>query len=52
VRTDLRDVSVLVYYLIRPGVKEQDRKHLEFWEQYFKFQGAEMEPMKKVFGDK
>jgi hypothetical protein len=52
VRTDLKDVSVLVYYLVRPGVKEQDPKHLEFWEQYFKFQGAEMEPVKKVFGDK
>ena len=52
VRTDLRDVSVLVYYLVRPGVKEQDRKHLDFWEQYFRFQGAEMEPVKKVFGDK
>jgi hypothetical protein len=52
VRSNLKDVSVLVYYLVRPGVKEQDPKHLEFWGQYFRFQGAEMEPVKKVFGDK
>jgi hypothetical protein len=52
VRADLKGVSVLVYYLVRPGVKEQDRKHLEFWEAYFHFQGAEMEPVEKVFGDK
>jgi hypothetical protein len=52
VRSELRGVSVLVYYLVRPGVKEQDRKHLEFWEDYFHFSGAEMEPVEKVFGDK
>jgi hypothetical protein len=43
---------VLVFYLVRPGVKEQDGKHLEFWNDYFRFQGAEMEPVEKVFGDK
>jgi hypothetical protein len=52
VRADLKDVSVLVYYLVRPGVKEQDRDHVAFWEDYFRFQGADMEPMEKVFGDK
>jgi hypothetical protein len=52
VRSSLRGVSVLVYYLVRPEVKEQDSKHLQFWEDYFHFQGAEMEPVKKVFGDK
>jgi hypothetical protein len=52
VRTSLKGVSVLVYYLVRPGVKEQDRKHMDFWEDYFQFQGAEMEPVKMVFGDK
>jgi hypothetical protein len=52
VRSDLDEVSVLVYYLVRPGVKQQDRKHLEFWDDYFQFQGAEMEPVEKVFGDK
>jgi hypothetical protein len=52
VRADLKGVKVLVYYLVRPGVKEQDRKHLEFWEAYFHFQGADMEPVEKVFGDK
>jgi hypothetical protein len=52
VRSDLDDVSVLVYYLVRPGVKEQDQKHLQFWDDYFHFQGAEMEPVEKVFGDR
>ena len=52
VRSDLKGVSVLVYYLVRPGVKEQDRKHLAFWDEYFHFQGADMEPVKRVFGDK
>lgn len=52
VRSDLKGVSVLVHYLVRPDVKEQDRKHLEFWDAYFQFQGADMEPVEKVFGDK
>jgi hypothetical protein len=52
VRSDLKGVNVLVYYLVRPGVKEQDRKHLEFWDAYFHFQGADMEPVEKVFGDR
>jgi hypothetical protein len=52
VRADLNDVSVLVFYLVRPGVKEQDQKHIAFWDDYFDFQRAEMEPLEKVFGDK
>jgi hypothetical protein len=52
IRSDLKDVSVLVYYLVRPGVSEQDRKHIAFWDAYFKAQGADMEPVEKVFGDR
>jgi hypothetical protein len=52
VRTDLNDVSVLVFYLVRPEVKKQDPKHIEFWDDYFDFQRADMEPLEKVFGDK
>jgi hypothetical protein len=52
VRSDLKGVSVLVYYLVRPDVKQQDRKHLDFWDEYLEFQGAKLEPMEKVFGDK
>jgi hypothetical protein len=52
VRSELKGVNVLVYYLVRPDVEEQDRKHLEFWDAYFHFQGADMEPVEKVFGDK
>jgi hypothetical protein len=52
VRSDLEGVSVLVYYLVRPGVKEQDRKHIAFWDSYFQSQGADVESVDKVFGDK
>lgn len=52
VRSDLKDVSVVVYYLVRPKVKEQDWKHIAFWQDYFQFEGAKMEPLEKVFGDK
>jgi hypothetical protein len=52
VRSDLEGVSVLVYYLVRPGVAKQDGKHIAFWDSYFESQGAEMEPVEKVFGDK
>jgi hypothetical protein len=52
VRTDLTGVSVLLYYLVRPKVEGQGPKHIAFWEDYFRFEGAKMEPMEKVFGDK
>lgn len=52
VRADLEGVSVNIYYLARGGVAQQDRKHLGFWEDYFKSQGAEVESVDKVFGDK
>ncbi len=52
VRTDLSGVSVLIYYLVRPKVEEQDTKHIAFWGDYFRFEGAKMEPMEKVFGDR
>jgi hypothetical protein len=52
VRSDLRGVSVLIYYLVRPKVEAQDWKHIAFWGDYFQFEGAKMEPMEKVFGDK
>jgi len=52
VRSDLSGVSVLIYYLVRPKVEEQDAKHIAFWNDYFRFEGAKMEPMEKVFGDR
>ncbi|HEY0351675.1 MAG TPA: hypothetical protein VGC48_06105 [Gemmatimonadales bacterium] len=52
VRSDLSGVSVLLYYLVRPKVEDQGPKHIAFWEDYFRFEGAKMEPMEKVFGDK
>ena len=52
VRADLHDVSVYIYYLIRSDVATQSRFHLKFWEAYFRYQGAIVESLQKVFGDK
>ncbi len=52
VRSDLDGVSVLVFYLARPGVANQDRRHIAFWDEYFQSQGATMEAVERVFGDK
>jgi len=52
VRSDLDGVSVLMFYLIRSTAPKQTPEHLEFWRDYFRFQGAEIESVDKVFGDK
>jgi hypothetical protein len=52
VRADLRGVSVAIYYLARPGVGKQGRRHLGFWDAYFRFQGARVESAVGVFGDR
>jgi hypothetical protein len=52
VRSDLNGVSVLLYYLARPTVKEQDREHVGFWRDYFQAQGAEVEAIEKVYGER
>jgi hypothetical protein len=52
VRSDLNGVDVLLYYLARPTVKQQNRNHLQFWRDYFESQGAEVEGIDKVYGDK
>jgi hypothetical protein len=52
VRADLQGVSVLVYYLIRSIPPKQTPEHLGFWRDYFRFQGATIESVDRVFGDK
>jgi hypothetical protein len=52
VRSDLGGVSVQLYYLARPTVKQQDQNHLAFWRDYLQAQGAEVEGVKKIFGDR
>ena len=52
VRSDLDGVSVLLYYLARPTVKEQNSNHLAFWRDYLQAQGAEVEGVEKIFGDR
>jgi len=52
VRSDLNGVSVLVFYLARPGVTKQDRRHVAFWDNYFQAQGATLDGVERVFGDK
>lgn len=52
IRGDLQGVSVLLYYLVRSTAPKQTPEHLEFWRDYFRFQGAEIESVNKVFGDR
>jgi hypothetical protein len=52
VRADLRGVAVAIYYLARPEVGRQGRRHLGFWDAYFRVQGARVESAVGVFGDR
>jgi hypothetical protein len=52
VRSDLAGVSVLVFYLARPAVAQQDPRHIAFWDEYFQAQGATLAGVEKIFGDK
>jgi hypothetical protein len=52
VRADLRGVAVSIYYLARPEVGRQGRRHLGFWDAYFRSQGATVVSAEGVFGDR
>jgi hypothetical protein len=52
VRADLRGVAVSIYYLARPEVGRQGRRHLGFWDAYFRSQGAAVVSAEGVFGDR
>jgi hypothetical protein len=52
IRGDLKGVSVLIYYLVRSNAPKQSPEHLGFWRDYFRFQGAMIESVDRVFGDK
>jgi hypothetical protein len=51
VRSDLDGVDVLLYYLARPSVRQQDRAHLGFWRDYLTSQGAEVLGVEKIYGE-
>lgn len=52
VRGDLKGVSILIFYLVRSDASKQSPEHLGFWRDYFRFQGAAIESVDRVFGDK
>jgi hypothetical protein len=52
VQSDLNGVSVRLYYLVRAGVAHQSRDHLAFWRDYLQDQGAEVEMVERVFGER
>ena len=52
IRGDLKGVSVIVLYLVRSQAPKQTPEHLGFWRSYFRFQGATIEEVDRVFGDK
>jgi hypothetical protein len=43
---------VSIYYLARPEVGRQGRRHLGFWDAYFRSQGAAVVSAEGVFGDR
>jgi hypothetical protein len=50
IRADLRGVAVSIYYLSRPEVETQGRRHLAFWDAYLRSQGAVSIAASGVFG--
>jgi hypothetical protein len=52
VRADLAGVSVVILYLARNETTQQGRRHVEFWDAYFTNQGATVERVQKIFGDR
>jgi hypothetical protein len=52
VRANLRGVAVSIYYLARSGVGVQGRRHLGFWDAYFRSLGAAVVSAEGVFGDR
>jgi len=52
IRTNLSDVHVFLVYLNRPLVRTQGRRHVDFWEEYFKDQRAQVDSVNQLFGDR
>ena|SRR5436189_58269 len=52
VRADLADVHVFIVYLNRPFVGTQGRQHMAFWQRYFEYQGAVVDSVEQLFGEK
>jgi hypothetical protein len=52
VRADLSGVAVTIFYLSRPEVRTQGRRHLGFWDAYLSYQGAGAIAAVGVFGDR
>jgi hypothetical protein len=52
VRSDLQGVSVSIYYLARAASNTQGRSHIDFWDSFFAAQGAAVESVQKVYGDR
>jgi len=52
VRSDLRGVAVTIFYLSRPEVRTQGKRHLAFWDAYLRYQRAAAIAAEGVFGDR
>jgi hypothetical protein len=52
VRANLSNVRVTVVYLVRSGAPQKWPNHRLFWEEYFAAQGASLDQIEPVFGDK
>jgi hypothetical protein len=51
VRADLSGVGVTVLYLDRSTAPTQGGRHIDFWQQFFAAQGADLEAVTRIFGD-
>jgi hypothetical protein len=52
VRADLDSVHVDLYYLRRSGLAAQGTDHIRFWEEYLSAQGATVDSVESIYGDK
>jgi len=52
IRSDLTGISVVVFYLVRPRAPQKWPDHYQFWEQYFLDQGAIVERVEPIYGDR
>jgi hypothetical protein len=52
VRADLSNVGVILLYLVRNGAPQKWPNHRVFWEEYFAAQGAHVDRLEPIFGDR
>ncbi len=52
IRSDLAGINVYLFYFVRPRSSQIWPDHYRFWEDYFTSQGASLESIKPIYGEK